>query len=239
MHRHDHAQRRVDVFELFAREAEADVVHPGAAVLRRARRPRAVRAPPSAEGSPRSNLCARSSSRICGATSRAAHSRTDLLEQALLLGEVEVEHQTDGDTGAVLAGSGALRKRTSRRFVLSRNCSAMRSGSNRRWMSRFGNGRCLARAAAYGRCCRFSLSTTICRVYSGLRPGGGSAVPKNASSTPSGRSIRTSCSASGCRRFLIKVVEDVPAQDAVDTARLLREPLHQERRKLVEKTSRT
>src|SRR4029450_6538232 len=38
------------------------------------------------------------------------------------------------------------------------------------------------------------------------------------------------------RGFLIKVVEDVPAQDAVDTARLLREPLHQERRKLVEKT---
>ncbi len=33
MHRHDDAQRRVDVLQLLADEAETDVVHPGAAVL--------------------------------------------------------------------------------------------------------------------------------------------------------------------------------------------------------------
>ena len=37
MHRHDHAQRRVDVLELLAGEAEADVVHAGAAVFLRHR----------------------------------------------------------------------------------------------------------------------------------------------------------------------------------------------------------
>ena len=37
MHRHDHAQRRVDVFELFADDAQADVVHAGAAVFGRHR----------------------------------------------------------------------------------------------------------------------------------------------------------------------------------------------------------
>ena len=77
VHRHDHAQRRVDVLELLADEAEADVVHAGAAVLAAAPRCRAARAPPSAAGCSRSNRCSRSSSRICGATSRAPHSRTD------------------------------------------------------------------------------------------------------------------------------------------------------------------
>ena len=37
VHRHDHAQRRVDVLELLADEPEADVVHAGAAVLLRHR----------------------------------------------------------------------------------------------------------------------------------------------------------------------------------------------------------
>ena len=35
MHRHDHAQRGVEIFELFARDAERDVVHAGAAVFLR------------------------------------------------------------------------------------------------------------------------------------------------------------------------------------------------------------
>ena len=112
----------------------------------------------------------------------------------------------------------------------------MRSGSKRRWMSRLGNGRCLARAAGYGRCCRFSLSTTTCRVYSGLRPGGGSEVREKRQQDAVGTKHPHELIGQRLRRFLIKVVEHVPAQDAVDTARLLREPLHQERRKLVEKT---
>ena len=37
MHRHDDAQRGVDVLELLAGEAQADVVHPGAAILLRDR----------------------------------------------------------------------------------------------------------------------------------------------------------------------------------------------------------
>jgi hypothetical protein len=37
VHRHDHAQRRVDVLELLARQAQRDVVHAGAAVLLRHR----------------------------------------------------------------------------------------------------------------------------------------------------------------------------------------------------------
>ena len=41
---------------------------------------------------PRSNWCARSSSRMRGATARAAHSRTRLLEQLLFLCEVEIHH---------------------------------------------------------------------------------------------------------------------------------------------------
>ena len=77
VHRHDHAQRRVHVLELLAGEAEADVVHAGAAVLRRHRDAEQAELRHLRQDRSRSNRCSRSSSRMCGATSRAAHSRTD------------------------------------------------------------------------------------------------------------------------------------------------------------------
>ena len=78
VHRHDHAQRRVDVLELLARQPERDVVHAGAAVLAAAPRRRAARARPSRRACARGRSGARRScSRMFGATSRAAHSRTD------------------------------------------------------------------------------------------------------------------------------------------------------------------
>ncbi len=74
-----------------------------------------------------------------------------LLEQTLLVGEIEVQHQRVAGGDEAGASAGFLNS-TSRRLLLSRNCSVMRSSSNMRWMSRFGSGRCLPRAAAYGRC---------------------------------------------------------------------------------------
>ena len=73
-------------------------------------------------------------------------------------------------------------------------------------------------------------------MYSGLRPGGGSDSAEKRQQYAVGTKHPHELIGQRLRRFLIKVVEQVPAQDAVDTARLLREPLHQERRKLVEKT---
>ena len=77
MHRHDHAQRRVDVFELLTDDPEADVVHAGAAILLRHRtaeqaKLRHLRAGCSCRSGARDR--ARES---CGATSRAPHSRTE------------------------------------------------------------------------------------------------------------------------------------------------------------------
>ena len=84
-------------------------------------------------------------------------------------------------------------------LLLSRNCSVMRSGSNMRWMSRFGSGRCLPRAAGYGAVLKRRLVDDDVTRVSGLAPGCGSAVTKNASSTPSGCRMRVSCSASFLR----------------------------------------
>ena len=78
VHRHDHAQRRVDVFELLAGEAERRC-----SPCRRRRTPaaprcRAARASPCRRGCGRDRSgAARSCSRMRGATSRAPHSRTD------------------------------------------------------------------------------------------------------------------------------------------------------------------
>ena len=122
-----------------------------------------------------------------------------LLEQALLVGQIETEHQADGATDA--AGfSGGFRKRTSRRFVLRRNCSTIRAARTTAGCHGSAAVAALARGA-HGRCCSLALSTTTWRV---LRPtsGCGCAVPENARSTPSGRSIRMSCSASGFADFL-------------------------------------
>ena len=146
MHRQNHAQRRVDVLEFLAGQAEADVVHAGAAVLGGHRH---------AEQTQFRHLGQDPAIELVGAIELADPRRhlasrpfaDGLLEQALLLGQVETEHQADGATGVAPGASGALRKRTSRRLVLRRNCSTMRSGSNSRWMSRLGNGRCLGRAA--------------------------------------------------------------------------------------------
>ena len=77
MHRHDHAQRGVDVLELLAGQAQRDVVHPGAAVLRPAREMPSSPSDAICGRIAGSKRCARSSSRMRGATSRPAHSRTD------------------------------------------------------------------------------------------------------------------------------------------------------------------
>ena len=97
VHRHDHAQRRVDVFELLAGQAERDVVHPRAAVLRRhgdAEQAELGHLRQDASGRTR---CARSSSWIRGATSRRAPLAHRLLEQALFVSEIEVHHGGHSD----------------------------------------------------------------------------------------------------------------------------------------------
>ena len=76
VHRHDHAQRRVDVLQLLAGQAEADVVHAGAAVLLRHRDAQQAQPLHAADDELGSNRCSRSRSWIRGATSRAPHSRT-------------------------------------------------------------------------------------------------------------------------------------------------------------------
>ena len=92
VHRHDHAQRRVDVLELLADDAEADVVHAGAAVLLRHRAPeqtelRHLRNDRRIEpvlaielANPRRDF----------ARAPLAHR---LLEQPLLFGQIEIKHE--------------------------------------------------------------------------------------------------------------------------------------------------
>ena len=184
---------------------------------------------------PRSNLCARSSSRMRGATSRPAHSRTDCSSRRCSSVSSKFEHQADGATGAMLAGvSAGLRNSTSRRLLLSRNCSVMRSGSNIRWMSRFGNGRCLAARGGIRPVLQVGLiDDDVPRV---LGPGAGLRLRRveKRQQHAVGRRIRTSCSASAFADCLVEIVEQVPAQDAVDAAGLLREALRQERGELLE-----
>ena len=69
-----------------------------------------------------------------------------LLQQTLFVGELEVQHQRLAGADGAVVSAGFLNS-TSRMLLLSRNCSVMRSCSNMRWMSRFGSGRCLPRAA--------------------------------------------------------------------------------------------
>ena len=151
-----------------------------------------------------------------------------LLEQSLLVGEVEVEHQ-DEVAGTAAAAWGAFRKSTSRKLVLSRNCSTIRSGSNIRWMSRFGSGRCLRRAAGYERCCSLvAIDDDVSRVF---QP-----CPRLRLRRTKERQEHALRPEHPCqlfrqrlRRRLIQIVEDIPAQNAVDAARLLRKALQQKR----------
>ena len=91
VHRQDHAQRRVDVLELLARDAEADVVHAGAAVFGRHADAEQAEVGHLRQDA-RSKRCSRSSSWMRGATSRRGPLAYRLLEQAVLLGQIEVDH---------------------------------------------------------------------------------------------------------------------------------------------------
>ena len=57
---------------------------------------------------------------------------------------------------------------------------------------------------------------------------------KNASSTPSGRSIRVQLARERLRRGFVEIIEDVPAEDAVDGVVFLREALREKRRERLE-----
>src|SRR5262249_7456301 len=138
MHGHDDAERGVDVLELFARETETDIIHPGAAVVLRYRNaeqtqlPHATNDPVAIEpvltivfSNVRRNIPGRPLTNC-------------LLEQAVLVGEIEIDH----------AG---LRNRISRCLVLSRNWSPTFRPSNILMMSRFGSDDCRGRSAPYVR----------------------------------------------------------------------------------------
>ena len=92
VHRHDDAQRRVDVLELFADEPERDVVHPGAAVLCGHATPSSpsFAIPPSTRS--RSKRCCRSFSLMYGRDFARGPLADRLLEQPLFVGESEVDH---------------------------------------------------------------------------------------------------------------------------------------------------
>ena len=93
VHRHDHAQRRVDVLELLADDAEADVVHAGAAVFLRDRTAEQAKL-----GHLRQDVRVESMLAIELANLRRHRARAPLahrlLEQPLLLGEIEINHES-------------------------------------------------------------------------------------------------------------------------------------------------
>ena len=93
MHRHDHAQRCVDVLELFARKPEADVVHAGAAVLGRHRHAEQAKPRHAAENA----VAIEMMRTVVLADERSDFARRPLayrlFEQALLVGQGEVNHR--------------------------------------------------------------------------------------------------------------------------------------------------
>ncbi len=93
MDRHDHAERRIDVFELLADETEADVVHPGAAVLLRDRTPKQAEVRHLRHNRRIEPMLAIELANPWRDLARrpVAHR---LLEQPLLLCQVEIKHQT-------------------------------------------------------------------------------------------------------------------------------------------------
>ena len=92
VHRHDHAQRRVDVLELLADDAEADVVHAGAAVLGRHRRAEQPEVGHLREDAAVEAVLAIEvvDLRLHLARAPLAHR---LLEQPLFFGEIEIKHE--------------------------------------------------------------------------------------------------------------------------------------------------
>ena len=91
VHRHDDAQRRVDVFEFLAGQAERDVVHPGAAVLDGHRD-----AEQAELGHLRQDVLVEAVRAVEFLDARrnltGAPLAHGLLEQALFVGQVEVDH---------------------------------------------------------------------------------------------------------------------------------------------------
>src|SRR5215470_17609001 len=146
VHRHDDAQRRVDVFELLAREAERDVVHAGAAVLLRhadAEQPELLQPADDALAVEVVAPVVIFDVRLNFARAPLTHR---LLEQAMFVGEVEADH----------AG---LRNRISRWLFLRRNESETRRPEKSLMMSRLRSTDCRPRSAGYARARRFTPSS--------------------------------------------------------------------------------
>ena len=134
VHRQDDAERRIHVLELFAREAQADVVEAGAAVLLR----HAHAQEPQLRHAAEDAVAVEAVIAIELADARRHFPgrplANRLLDQPLFVREVEADH----------AG---LRKRISRRLFWSRNESDTRSVGNSRMMSRLSRMVCRERAA--------------------------------------------------------------------------------------------
>src|SRR6185436_14355921 len=147
VHGHDHAQRRVEVLELLARNPEGHVVHAGSAVLLRH-----ADAEQTQGLQPRHDALAIEVVRaVVFADVRrdvaGAPLPDRLLEQTVLVGEVEADHAE------------GLRKRISRWLFLSRNESETRSPENSSMMSRLSSVDWRLRSAGYARARRFTPSS--------------------------------------------------------------------------------
>ncbi len=181
----------------------------------------------------RSNLCARSSSRIRGATSRPAHSRTDCSRRRC--SSVSSKFSISEWPAETRAGASAgFLNSTSRKLLLSRNCSVMRRSSNMRWMSRFGIGRCFPRAAGVGSMLKLvRVDDDVPRV---LRPRTRLRLRRDEERQQHALGFQDARELLGelLGGVLVQIIEDIPAQDPVDAVGLVRKSFRQGRRQLVE-----
>ena len=142
VHRHDHAQRRVDVLELLAGQAEADVVHAGAAVLLRHRDAEQTERRHAAEHA----IAIEAMLPVGFPDVRRDLARAPLadrlLEQTLFVGEIEVDHVAKSAASLSRAARGRApgvraltrerrrrRCRRSRRSPDDRSCRTARTSS--------------------------------------------------------------------------------------------------------------
>ena len=145
-----------------------------------------------------------------------------LLEQALLVGEVEVQHQRGRRSGGASTG---FRNSTSRRLALQQELLGDAQRLEHALDVAVRERPLLAARRRYGRCCRWSDRPRRAACRSGAAPACGSAVRRTPAARRPGCRMRVSCSASALRRVLVEIVEEIPAQDAVDALVCLRKPL--------------
>ncbi len=117
----DDPERRVGALELLAQDREADVVHPGAALGLGDRGAEEALLAPSASKTSRWTSPFSSHSRMWGRISASANARAALLDEPVLVGQREIDHDSrfllDGLLGRAIVPCGTVRAASRRAAI--------------------------------------------------------------------------------------------------------------------------